>query len=106
MYVIKGIINDIPYFFVCSTYNQEFGNTVRQLSTVVNDAYVFDTLEQAIDMINDCHLKNFVPFRMCPKCYREYREPPAISRVDDKTEICGNCGMLEALDDFLKDEES
>lgn len=36
--------------------------------------------------------------RVCPKCGREYNGYPAISRVDGKTEICGSCGTLEALE--------
>ena len=38
----------------------------------------------------------------CPKCNKELGEYPAISRRDNKTEICSNCGMLEALEDFNK----
>lgn len=38
----------------------------------------------------------------CPKCNKELGEYPAISRKDNKTEICSNCGMLEALEDFHK----
>lgn len=36
--------------------------------------------------------------RTCPKCGRTYKEPPAISREDNKTEICPDCGTLEALE--------
>ena len=35
--------------------------------------------------------------RICPVCHRSYTEPPALSRVDNKTEICPDCGMMEAL---------
>ena len=35
--------------------------------------------------------------KKCPKCKCTYTEPPAISRADNKTEICSNCGMIEAL---------
>lgn len=38
----------------------------------------------------------------CPKCNKELGKYPAISRRDNKTEICSNCGMLEALEDFNK----
>ena len=34
----------------------------------------------------------------CPKCGRIYTEHPAISRTDNKTEICPRCGMVEALE--------
>lgn len=36
--------------------------------------------------------------RVCPKCGESYSEPPALSRVDNKTEICPLCGTKEALD--------
>lgn len=36
--------------------------------------------------------------KICPICGKEYKEPPAISRKDNKTEICPDCGTLEALE--------
>ena len=36
--------------------------------------------------------------RICPICGKEYKEKPAISRTDNKTEICPICGVVEALD--------
>lgn len=36
--------------------------------------------------------------RTCPKCGREYTAPPALSRVDNKTNICPICGAQEALE--------
>lgn len=35
--------------------------------------------------------------RICPKCGKAYHEPPALSRVDGKTQICPDCGTREAL---------
>lgn len=35
---------------------------------------------------------------ICPKCGQEYTAPPALSRDDNKTEICPLCGLCEALD--------
>ena len=35
--------------------------------------------------------------KTCPICGRIYTEPPALSRVDNKTDICPDCGMMEAL---------
>lgn len=34
---------------------------------------------------------------ICPKCGREYIGWPALSRKDNRTEICPDCGMREAL---------
>ena len=43
--------------------------------------------------------------RICPKCGKEYVGYPAISRDDNKTEICPNCGTREALDRFGMSEK-
>ena len=45
----------------------------------------------------------------CPICGKEYKDPPAISRKDNKTAICPDCGTLEALESIgatqeMKDE--
>ena len=36
--------------------------------------------------------------RRCPKCKKFFKEPPALSRVDNKTGICPLCSTKEALD--------
>lgn len=39
---------------------------------------------------------------VCPICNKELGKYTAISRSDNKTEICSNCGTLEALESFYK----
>lgn len=36
---------------------------------------------------------------VCPRCGKEYKFPPAISRRDNETEICPQCGSEEAAFD-------
>lgn len=46
--------------------------------------------------------------KACPICNKKIGKYPAISREDNKTKICSNCGTLEALKAFkesLKDDE-
>ena len=38
---------------------------------------------------------------VCPRCKREIKGYPALSRRDNKTEICSNCGTAEALSDHI-----
>ena len=38
-----------------------------------------------------------VDYKKCPRCGKIYFEHPAISRADNKTEICPECGAEEAL---------
>ena len=40
--------------------------------------------------------------RVCPICREKYSEYPAISRKDNKTEICPECGIAEALEAFYR----
>lgn len=35
---------------------------------------------------------------VCPKCGKEYKGVPALSRKDSSTMICPDCGTREALD--------
>ena len=42
--------------------------------------------------------KTLKKIRKCPVCGKDYEDPPAISRKDNETEICPDCGTLEALE--------
>ena len=39
--------------------------------------------------------------RICPTCGKEYQGHPAVSRKDNKTLICSDCGVKEAIQDYL-----
>ena len=43
--------------------------------------------------------------RMCPKCGRTYTEYPAVSRENNE-DICPDCGMKEAIEAFIKAQDS
>jgi len=38
---------------------------------------------------------------VCPRCSRITSKYPALSRRDNKTEICSDCGVDEAMFDFV-----
>jgi ribosomal protein S27AE len=40
--------------------------------------------------------------KKCPRCGESYTGFPALSRVDNKTDICSPCGTQEGLDDFYR----
>ena len=39
---------------------------------------------------------NSVPVRVCPKCGKEFRNPPVQSRDSDEM-LCPDCGILQSL---------
>lgn len=43
--------------------------------------------------------------KICPCCKEPIVRYPALSRVDNKTEICSKCGILEALETFYMNEK-
>ena len=43
--------------------------------------------------------------RVCPRCGQAYRGRPAVSRVDNKTPLCPDCGTREALESIGVDEK-
>ena len=45
-------------------------------------------------------------YKICPKCKQKYTQHSAISRVDNKTNICPTCGIKEALIQFIKQQNA
>ena len=43
--------------------------------------------------------------RICPLCGRRYTDVPALSRTDNETPICPDCGTRQALDSIGVSEE-
>ena len=39
--------------------------------------------------------------KLCPKCEGIYTDYPSLSRRDNETYICNECGMKEAMADYL-----
>ena len=42
--------------------------------------------------------ENITRTAVCPRCGKEYTGRPALSRADDQTPICPDCGTREALE--------
>lgn len=42
--------------------------------------------------------------RVCPLCGKAYSAPPALSRTDNETLICPDCGTREALESIGVDK--
>ena len=42
--------------------------------------------------------EDYLPVAVCPRCGKEYRGRAALSRTDNVTLICPDCGTREALE--------
>lgn len=49
--------------------------------------------------------EDITKIRVCPKCGKTYTAPPALSRTDNETLICPDCGTREALDSISVPKE-
>lgn len=54
------------------------------------------------DTSRTTHLRVARRDNICPLCNEEIIGYPSLSRRDNKTNICNKCGMLQALEDFIK----
>ena len=44
------------------------------------------------------------PYWKCPRCGRVTQDYPSLSRRDNKTSICGQCGIEESMSDYHWDQ--
>ena len=58
-------------------------------------AAYYDMLVNELEL----HLSDY-EYKECPSCHRGIEGYPAISRKDNKTEICSQCGQDEAMEAF------
>ena len=49
-------------------------------------------------------MKNEIQLRKCPKCGKLLSERGAVSRVDNVTIVCSDCGTRETLESIGVDE--
>lgn len=47
---------------------------------------------------------NVTRLSICPRCGKPFTEPPALSRLDNETLICPDCGTREALESIGVDK--
>ena len=52
-------------------------------------------------MLEDINDSKFKIVKNCPSCKKELIGYTALSRRDNKTEICSECGMKEAIVNFI-----
>lgn len=67
----------------------------------MQDLEAISVLDEDKDVEDDIPYDNTTP-KKCPRCGKTYTDFPALSRRDNKTYICPDCGVDEAMEDYFK----
>ena len=103
-YVI-GIICDKDVLYYVGEYDCD-GKKLRpreKYSSSLADAKHYDDIDllrDDLDLLHESVTRKILEIQRCPKCGKEFTEYPALSREDNETEICPECGVAEAIKAF------
>ena len=61
-----------------------------------------DILREQLELLPKTLTYKIFELQRCPKCKKEFTEYPALSREDNATEICPECGVREAMEIYLR----
>ena len=59
-----------------------------------------DILREELESLPKTLTYKILELQRCPKCKKEFTEHPALSREDNETEVCPECGIKEALEAY------
>ena len=110
-YVI-GINKESGVWFYVGTKDHEGKDLipVHRYSSVVDDAMIYDSHEEAERIANSKIPQEYVRWVLavydCPYCKRKFVGYPALSRKDNKTEICPDCGVKEAMEALYRSRKN
>ena len=93
-YVI-GVIHDKNIWYYVGEYNRD-GKKLKpreKYSSFLADAKRYD-----LNLLHESVTREIFEILRCQKCGKEFTEYPALSRVNNETEICPECGIAEAVE--------
>lgn len=106
-FVIKGVLKDKTVYYKNTSNELLWGSEwdVPNFAETIENATLYDSSDEAEEVCSNIGFGNFQIYPVCPSCHKEYSGHPAISRHDNKTEICEYCGLIEALWKFFENEK-
>lgn len=81
-------------------YYGKIGGEIATFGPSLAEAKRYDDTEELrdeLESIRDSSAMKIVEIQRCPKCKKEFTDYPALSREDNETEICPDCGIREAI---------
>lgn len=107
MFIIKGVINNQEVYYSSTKKNAFCGVDIQEFEKNFSNAKVFKNICDAEKVAYSLPMMDELKiYPLCPFCGMPYADHPAISRKDNKTKICSECGIIEALIDFYKEKKA
>ena len=104
---LKSFKKNKPVYYKNTSNELLWGSEwdVPNFAECIETATLYDSSEMAEEVCSNIGFGNFKIYPVCPRCHNEYECHPAISRYDNKTEICEKCGLMEGLWAFFEYEK-
>ncbi len=104
---VIDIINakDIWYYVGDKDFEGKKLKNNERFSSFLVDAKRYDDediLREELESLPKTLTYKILELQRCPKCKKEFTEHPALSREDNETEICPECGVREAVEAYQK----
>ena len=105
-YVI-GIIHDkdIWYYVGEKDFEGKRLKNDERFSPFLAEARCYDNediLREELESLPKTLTYKILELQCCLKCKKEFTEHPALSRDDNETEVCPECGVREAIEAYQK----
>lgn len=105
---VIGILHDHDTWFYCGKTDKR--SKMPCASSYLADAKRYDDMELLRDDLEGLRewaaTLKIIEIQKCPKCHKEFVDYPAISREDNETEICPECGVREAINAYTEAQRS
>lgn len=107
MFVIKGMVNNEIVYYSSTEEGGFYGIDIQKFVRDIKYAKIFYDPEEAEETANLLIniYGDFKIYPVCPECGKDYTGYPALSRKDNTTRICSECGIREALEQFIEKKD-
>ena len=101
MFIIKGLYHGSTCYYIDSKIDANTGLIVRTFTPNIETATKFRTIKKAQATCDELHEPFFKVYPLCLICHKEIIGYPALSRHDNKTQICSTCGVNQSIADLF-----
>ena len=105
MYLTREIFKGEKSFFQYAFYDKYLHREVLRMTKEVKIATYYYSKKDAQKICKKYSNKKLKVVRFCPICKCDYDDHPAISLIDNETEICPSCNMKQVIESYNKNTQ-